>query len=144
MHILKAQGCEVNQKQGFKINLRRTKTDQFSSTTVRIQGNGKFDCPVYWLKLYMQEHRGYPGGPLFAYRGVPLTGRQFNLILKRCLYRAGLNPSLYASHSLRSGAATTAAEKGVPEWLIQKLGRWKSGCYKIYILTQKRQNDKLS
>ena len=45
----------------------------------------------------------------------------------------GLNKKFYSAHSLRSGAATTAACRGVPAWLIQKLGRWRSGCYKIYI-----------
>ena len=45
----------------------------------------------------------------------------------------GLNPRVYSSHSLRSVAAITAASRGVPAWLIQKLGCWSSGCYKMYI-----------
>ena len=40
-----------------------------------------------------------------------------------------------ASHSFRIGAATTAAEAGLPPWLIQTLGRWSSNCYTQYIKT---------
>jgi hypothetical protein len=36
-------------------------------------------------------------------------------------------------HSLRSGGATALAEDGVPETIIQGLGRWSSDAWKIYI-----------
>ncbi|XP_006813277.1 uncharacterized protein LOC102805794 [Saccoglossus kowalevskii] len=45
------------------------------------------------------------------------------------------NVSNYASHSFRSGAATTAAEANLPEWLIKVLGRWCSDAYQLYITT---------
>ena len=38
-----------------------------------------------------------------------------------------------SSHSLRIGAATTAAAAGYPKWMIQKLGRWNSDCSRTYI-----------
>ena len=71
--------------------------------------------------------------PLFRYQDRPLTSQRFNEIFRSLLKQSGLNPSHFSSNSLRSGAASTAANSGVPAWLIQKLGRWKSGCYKTYI-----------
>ena len=44
-----------------------------------------------------------------------------------------LPPPLYSSHSLRIGAATEAATVGLPNWLIQQAGRWKSSAYERYI-----------
>ncbi|KAH8919584.1 hypothetical protein BT69DRAFT_1206803, partial [Atractiella rhizophila] len=38
-----------------------------------------------------------------------------------------------AGHSLRSGGATHLAANGVPESIIQKIGRWSSEAFQIYI-----------
>lgn len=38
-----------------------------------------------------------------------------------------------AGHSLRSGGATDLALRGVPDELIQKIGRWASEAFQIYI-----------
>ena len=42
------------------------------------------------------------------------------------------NHQHYARHSFRSGATTTAAA-GIPDWLINTLGRWRSNAYQVYI-----------
>lgn len=39
----------------------------------------------------------------------------------------------YAGHSLRSGGATQLALEGMPEQLIQRVGRWSSELYEMYI-----------
>ena len=41
--------------------------------------------------------------------------------------------SEYASHSIRSGGATSLAEAGVDFSLIQAIGRWSSSAFRIYI-----------
>ena len=39
---------------------------------------------------------------------------------------AGLDPAEVAGHSLRSGGATTAAERGAGDLALMKQSRWKS------------------
>lgn len=48
---------------------------------------------------------------------------------------------MYAGHSFRMEAATTAAECGLEGSLIKVLGRWKSEAYHLYIKTSR---DKLA
>ena len=47
----------------------------------------------------------------------------------------GLKASQYAGHSLRIGATTTAAKKGIEDSLIKPMGRWKTQAYLTYIKT---------
>ena len=41
----------------------------------------------------------------------------------------------FSSHSFRIGAATVAGRNGIPDLLIQELGRWKSNAFQSYIRT---------
>ena len=41
----------------------------------------------------------------------------------------------FLSHSFRIGAITVAARNGIPDHLIQALGRWTSNAYQLYIRT---------
>ena len=127
-------GIKLGSKPQLKVTLRKTKTDQFSYSKVSIVSNGKSDCPVRAMLQYLVCFEQMDTeAPLFRYQDRPLTSQRFNEIFRSLLKQSGLNPSHFPSHSLRSGAASTAANSGVPAWLIQKLGRWKSGCYKTYI-----------
>ncbi len=49
-----------------------------------------------------------------------LCDKSVALIVKRTAESAGLDPSIYAGHSLRAGLATSAAVAGVSEWSIMK------------------------
>ncbi|XP_066275785.1 integrase/recombinase xerD homolog [Branchiostoma lanceolatum] len=90
-------------------------------------------CPVKAMReLFLS--RWHKQGPLFRFRsGAFLTRVKLTKIMREALNMLGINASQYVSHSFRKGAATTAAEKGLPSWLIQILGRWSSECYKLYI-----------
>ncbi len=77
-----------------------------------------------------------PSGPLFTLSsGVYLTRSSVSPTMKSLLRTAGINPETFSNHSLRIGAATAAAEAGLPDRLIKTLGRWHSHAYQTYIRT---------
>ena len=43
----------------------------------------------------------------------------------------------FSSHSLRIGLVTTAAASGVPDNVLQQLGRWSSSAYNGYVRGQR-------
>jgi integrase len=45
---------------------------------------------------------------------------------------AGFSDNLFGNHSLRAGGTTDLLAAGVPDVIVQKMGRWKSETYKIY------------
>ena len=75
-------------------------------------------CPPLWL--------GFQGQRAFT---MGLHASSVSMIVKRLARQAGLTPvqvAELASHSLRSGAATSAAEAKVSMLEIKDLGRWRS------------------
>ena len=72
--------------------------------------------------------------PLFVDECNKVASRAWFLRhLRLILARTGLDPSNYSGHSLRLGAATSAARSGLPDRVIQQLGRWSSHAYTAYI-----------
>ena len=57
--------------------------------------------------------------------------------VRQALEQAGHTASKYCGHSFRIVAATTAAQAGLEDSLINMLGRWESAAYKRYIRTPK-------
>ena len=79
--------------------------------------------------------RGQSPGPLFLLSsGQPLSRTLLTHWLKDIFAAAGIQGP-FSSHSFRIGAATVAARMGVPDHLIQAVGRWNSDAYKLYIRT---------
>ncbi|KAF7350192.1 Integrase/recombinase xerD [Mycena venus] len=72
--------------------------------------------------------------PLFeGTDGKPLHYRAFVTGIRTSLTAAGIDPSGFAGHSLRRGAATEAAAAGFDDYEIQLLGHWRSDAYRLYI-----------
>ena len=114
------------------INIKTSKTDPFREGCVICLSPSNADvCPVTNLINYMNLHPTR-SGPLFTYSDhTLLTQGRLNMLLKSSLSTSPKLP--ISSHSLRIGAATTAASAGLPRWLIQQLGRWVSDCFRTYI-----------
>ena len=121
-------------KEGMKINIKRSKTDQFGEGSVK--GLPYFDnkkyCPVIssqkWIKI-----SNIRSGPLFRRfnKGLNLsenrlTDQTVALLIKKYLNLSGIDSNNYSGHSLRSGFATSAAEAGVEERSIMAMTGHKS------------------
>ncbi len=120
--------------EGLKINLRRSKTDQFGEGIEK--GLPYFEnseyCPVKSVQRWI-EIANIKSGPLFRRftKGLNLSNNRLTdqtvaLIIKEYLELAGINSKNYSGHSLRSGFATSAAESGVEERIIMAMTGHKS------------------
>jgi len=121
-------------EEGLKIQIRRSKTDQFGEGLVKALpyfDNHQY-CPVVSLKNWIDKSK-INSGPLFKrfVKGSKLsenrlTDQTVALLIKEYLQLAGINSKNYSGHSLRSGFATSAAESGAEERSIMTMTGHKS------------------
>ena len=120
--------------EGLKINLKRSKTDQYGEGSVK--GLPYFEnpqyCPVVSIEKWLELSK-INNGPLFRRftKGSNLsenrlTDQSVALIIKEYLKLAGIDNKNYSGHSLRSGFATSAAEAGAEERSIMAMTGHKS------------------
>ena len=120
--------------EGLKINLKKSKTDQFGEGSVKALPyfNNTQYCPVISLKKWINISN-INSGPLFRrfsksfnLSNNRLTDQTVALLIKKYLRLAGINSKNYSGHSLRSGFATSAADAGVEERSIMAMTGHKS------------------
>ena len=115
--------------EGLKINIKRSKTDQFGEGFIK--GIPHFDnylyCPVKNLQKWLNISK-LKKGPVFVrfskgsnLTNIRLTDQSVALIIKDYLAKAGIDNKNYSGHSLRSGFATSAAEAGAEERSIMAM-----------------------
>ncbi len=113
---------------GLRIGIRRSKTDQEAAgREVGIPRGQKPETdPVRALGAWQGAAR-VDTGPLVRpvnrhdqVQDRRLTAEGVAMVVKRAAERAGLDPTRYAGHSLRSGLATSAAAGGAPERAIMR------------------------
>ena len=105
--------------EGVKILIKKSKTDQSGEGSVKAIPyfqNQEF-CPVIALKKYMSLKKFNSNSEKI----FKLSDKSVALIIKKYAQIAGLDPTKYAGHSLRSGFATTAAEFGAEERNIMSM-----------------------
>jgi site-specific recombinase XerD len=120
--------------EGLKINLKRSKTDQFGFGLTKglpYFNNSQY-CPVISIKKWIKISE-INSGPLFRRftKGSNLsedrlTDQSVALLMKKYLELAGIDSKNYSGHSLRSGFATSAAESGAEERSIMAMTGHKS------------------
>lgn len=112
--------------EGLVITLERSKTDQVGQgRKIGIPyGSYPATCPVRAYQTWL-EVSGIREGALFRsvnrhgqLQDGRLSDKAVALVVKRCAEAAGLDATMYAGHSLRSGLATSAAAAGVSERAI--------------------------
>jgi site-specific recombinase XerD len=120
--------------EGIKINLRRSKTDQFGEGFTKALpyfDNSQY-CPVVSLKKWIEISKIKSGAVFRRFcRGSRLsenrlTDQTVALLIKEYLKLTGIDSKNYSGHSLRSGFATSAAESGVEERSIMAMTGHKS------------------
>ena len=104
-------------KEGIKIMIRRSKTDQSGEGFVKgiPYFNNPEYCPVINLTNYMKEMK-QNSTKLFN-----ICDKSVALKIKKYAKLAGLDQNKYAGHSLRSGFATSTAEMGAEERSIMAM-----------------------
>ena len=120
--------------EGMLVSIRRSKTDQEGegATLAIAYGDRPEFCAVRALRSWL-EHAKIGAGPIFRRiragdRLTPdrLTDRSVALIVKRHAQPIGLDPELFAGHSLRSGGITAAVREGHDERELARLSRHRN------------------
>ena len=120
--------------EGLKINLRRSKTDQFGEGFTKALpyfDNSQY-CPVISLKKWIEISKIKSGAVFRRFsKGSRLsenrlTDQTVALLVKEYLELTGIDSKNYSGHSLRSGFATSAAESGAEERSIMTMTGHKS------------------
>jgi site-specific recombinase XerD len=120
--------------EGIKINLRRSKTDQFGEGFLKALpyfDNSQY-CPVVSLKKWIEISKIKSGAVFRRFsKGSKLsknrlTDQTVALLIKEYLKLTGVDSKNYSGHSLRSGFATSAAESGAEERSIMAMTGHKS------------------
>ena len=120
--------------EGLKINIKRSKTDQFGEGMIKglPYFNNEIYCPIVNLKKWIEASQ-IKSGPIFRRfsKGLTLTNKRLTdqtvvLLIKEYLKLAGIENTNFAGHSLRSGFATVAAESGADERSIMAMTGHKS------------------
>jgi hypothetical protein len=107
------------------------KTDQEGAGQTIAIVRGSVACPVSALKAWL-EAAGITAGPIFCSvkKGGAVAGRlpaqSVADIVKAYAERVGLDPALFAGHSVRSGFLTSAAKRGASIFKMMDQSRHRS------------------
>ena len=123
------------------IKVEKSKTDQLrQGDEAIIAQSGGSACPVSILRDYLSRLNIDPHSDELIFRQLVKTKSFYKMVnkdksisyttfrdhLSKSLRSVVPDPSVYGTHSFRSGGATKAANSGVGERVFQRHGRWKS------------------
>lgn len=119
-----------------KYKVPRSKT-KAHGLIITLGCSGVAICATCTLKEYL-KHKVQQGhvqadSCLYTVNSKPLTTALVNSFIAQIVTKVGWDPNRYSAHSLRAGAATTAAAAGFSEWELKKMGGWESKAYISYV-----------
>ena len=133
---------------------RSSKTDKGKrgSTRTLTRTNHRQLCPVIAARSLQDQAKDLgvpPQGALCSFQdktGIirQVSSSSISFAVKRAAKMYGLEPSLYSSHSLRSGGATAIFLGGSSDTTVQIFGRWTSDAFKEYVRIKTSTNEKLA
>ena len=120
--------------EGLKINVKRSKTDQFGEGTIKAipYFENNVYCPVTTIKRWLNVSKITKGALFRRFsKGSKITSGRLSdqtvaQLIKKYLSKTGIDSKNYSGHSLRSGFATSAAESGAEERTIMAMTGHKS------------------
>jgi integrase len=116
---------------GFKVTIRHSKTDQEGAGQAIAIVRGSIACPVAALKAWLVTAE-ITAGAVFrsVKKGGKVAGRlsaqSVADIVKAYAERVGLDPALFAGHSMRAGFLTSAAKRGASIFKMMDQSRHRS------------------
>ena len=122
----------------------KTDQNQEGCTTTRVRiaegaGVGKTSVGAFEALVgLLDAHPRLPGGaPLMTRRTASgwkvITRTEAVVALRIMTASAGKNLAQFALHSGQIGGATKLDAQGMPEFQIQRAGRWKSRAFMVYV-----------
>lgn len=119
------------------LRLKRSKTDlDHKGVEIILAATHNQVCPVAALRKLFLLDRQPPTAPLFRFDSGAFEYNLFVDTLRDRLQDIGDPRSMhYSGHSFRRGAAQHAADNGILDDDIQRLGRWSSDAFKLYFNT---------
>jgi integrase len=130
---LVALDCEDIEEtaEGLKVTIRRSKTDQEGEGATIAVVRGSVACPVEALRAWLSVSGIMTGAVFRSIRkggkvAGRLTDRSVANIVKAHAERVGLDPALFAGHSLRAGFLTSAAARGASIFKMMDVSRHRS------------------
>jgi len=105
-------------------------------------------CPVKMMREHLQgreilklEKKSKRWDELiYQVKGKKVTYSGIRKRFIKIFKKLGLNPKLFGTHSIRSGACTAAIARGMPKWLVKRQGGWLSEAIDVYILPTERES----
>lgn len=125
---------------GLMLNITKSKTIQFREKVHQIpvvKTANRALCAVYWVERHFRECPAPPRANAFrlprAGHSVPLTYTYYLKVIKQLCVMAGMDPSLFSTHSLRRGGANFLRLCGASIEVIKERGDWKSDAVYLYL-----------
>ena len=130
-----------------QIKIKAPKEDKAGkSIIVDVFETGTELCPIRAYKKWSKFRVESKEQPMFRLgSGIPLTGKKFNEIVRRCLKGEveGME-GLLSSHSFRAGTASMMAAIGYSDEEIKAVGRWSSRAFMEYIKLPRTQRAEIA
>ena len=118
----------------YKVKKSKTKTFGFQCD---LACSGQEICAfcnmIDYLKARNRSKSVTGSSQLFVSSSKVVTSKQVNRFIKSTVHSLGWQSSNYSAHSIRAGAASTAARAGFQDWELKCLGGWTSSAYMSYI-----------
>ena len=100
--------------------------------------SGSHICPVCTMKKYLKWRASFQKVDSDSWLFVdstlkPVSKASLDMFIHKIITSSGRDGASYSTHSLRAGAATSAAQAGCPDYEVMAIGNWKSQVFTRYI-----------